>query len=187
MIGQFNGLYFTVQPAKIKSLLTLNRHPPPQFEPGDKINIVLTLFSLCLLLVMNLVFSAWSYACASCLGSKSKQKRIGWLLTVRTLNSVSGISKMFLIRCLQHFFFPFQVPVQPCISPNNSHHADSTEGPHDVAKCWLHYVQMSYWWCQCIFCSVRLCLTTVILYMEKLCTSDWLKTRLFLYNTSTKL
>ena len=61
MIGQFNGLYFTVQPAKIKSLLTLNRHPPPQFEPGDKINIVLTLFSLCLLLVMNLVFSAWSY------------------------------------------------------------------------------------------------------------------------------
>ena len=89
MIGQFNGLYFTVQPAKIKSLLTLNRHPPPQFEPGDEINIILTLFSLCLLLVMKFVFSAWSYACASCSGSKSKQKRIGWLLTVRTLNSVS--------------------------------------------------------------------------------------------------
>ena len=66
MIGQFSRLYFTVWPAKFKSLFNLVSSP--LFESRGRINIVLVLFSWSLLKVTEPCFLPLGFmVCMHCL------------------------------------------------------------------------------------------------------------------------
>ena len=69
MIGQFSKSYFTVWPAKFKSLFEVNL--PPLSECRDEINIWSVLF------VWSVLSGLYFLACVHCFGHKCWWKSIG--------------------------------------------------------------------------------------------------------------